>query len=121
MGADSRRLDGDGAFAGEGLVGPAGADAGVEMGSWVDGGRQPVLGLVVGDVADQEVITWSGVEQVAVLTAEQAVVADVVARAGEDLVVTGAGDDHVVAARRGRLGLPLGQVDRRGGRSRSRR
>jgi hypothetical protein len=42
--------------------------------------------------ADQEVITWSGVEQVSVLTAEQTVVAgaavdDVVARAGQDLVV----------------------------------
>ena len=37
-------------------------------------GRQPRLGLHVGDVADQEVITWSAVDQVAVLTTEQLVV-----------------------------------------------
>ena len=67
------------------------------MGSWVDGGRQPVLGGVVGYVADQEVITWSAVEQVAVLTAEQTIVAgtaeqDVGAEAANDEVVAGSAD-----------------------------
>lgn len=96
------KLDGDGAFAGEGLVGPAGADAGVEVGSGVQGRRQPGVRLHVGDVADEEVITWSAVDQVAVLTAEQTVVASpaehgVGAEATADEVVAAQAQDDVVA------------------------
>jgi hypothetical protein len=38
------------------------------VGGRVDGGRQPIVGRHVGDVADQQVVAWSAVDQVAVLS-----------------------------------------------------